>query len=46
MLNQEDWSIVFYIEANGDSPVEEFLSEVDAKTQARFIWSAVNLNHE
>jgi hypothetical protein len=34
-----DWSIVFYLEDSGDSPVEEFLSGLDAKTRARFGWS-------
>jgi phage-related protein len=35
----DDWSIVFYLEDNGDSPVEEFLSGLDANAQARFDWS-------
>jgi len=39
----EEWSIVFYIEDNGDSPVEEFLSGLDAKTRARFDWSIEQL---
>ncbi|HEX5417128.1 MAG TPA: type II toxin-antitoxin system RelE/ParE family toxin [Chloroflexota bacterium] len=38
-----DWMIVFYIEANGDSPVEEFLGSLDPKTQARFLWSIEQL---
>lgn len=34
---------MFFIEDNGDSPVEEFLLELDEKTQARFGWSLERL---
>jgi len=43
MRDQEDWSIVFYIEDNGNSPIEDFLTGLDAKTSARFLWSIEQL---
>jgi phage-related protein len=39
----ENWSIVFYLEDDSESPVEEFLLGLDAKTQARFDWSLEQL---
>jgi DNA-dependent RNA polymerase auxiliary subunit epsilon len=33
------WSVVFYVEENGKSPVREFLVSLDARTQARFLAS-------
>ena len=30
-----DWIIVFYIGANGESPVKEFISSLDDKTRVR-----------
>ena len=39
----EGWAIVFYLEDDGRSPVEEFLSGLDAKTRARFDWSLEQL---
>jgi phage-related protein len=39
----DDWSIVFYLEDDGQCPVEDFLSELDAKTRARFDWSLEQL---
>jgi phage-related protein len=38
-----DWSIVFYTQADGDSPIVEFLAGLDQKTQARFAWSIEQL---
>jgi len=35
--------IEFYIAENGASPVREFLAGLDAKTQARFVWSLEQL---
>lgn len=43
MANRSDWSIVFYIEEEGGSPVRDFLDSLDAKTQARFLWSIEQL---
>ena len=42
MVNN-DWSVVFYVEENGNEPVREFLSSLDLKTQARFEWSEVKI---
>lgn len=39
----DDWKIVFYIEDNGESPVEDFLLGLDLKTQIRFDWSLEQL---
>jgi phage-related protein len=39
MNYRNEWSIVFYIDEQGQNPVEEFLSNLDQKTTARFIWS-------
>jgi phage-related protein len=38
-----EWSIVFYIEDNGRSPIGEFLEGLDQKTQLRFAWSIEQL---
>lgn len=35
MTNEPDWSSVFYVEDSGNSPVEEFLTELDERTQRR-----------
>ena len=37
------WSVVFYLDEYGKSPVEEFLESLDTKTQARFDWSIEQL---
>jgi len=37
------WTIVFYTEDDGSSPVQEFLMSLDIKTQARFVWSIEQL---
>jgi phage-related protein len=37
------WTIVFYTEDDGSSPVQEFLISLDIKTQARFVWSIEQL---
>jgi phage-related protein len=39
----EEWSIVFYTDEGGCTPVEDFLSDLDLKTQARFDWSIEQL---
>jgi phage-related protein len=38
-MNEQEWTIVFFKEESGKSPVREFLSSLDTKTQARFIAS-------
>jgi len=43
MVNQDEWSIVFYLDDDGTSPVEAFLRGLDAKTQRRFRWSIEQL---
>lgn len=41
--DSSDWSLVFYVEDDGTSPVEEFLAALDDKTQRRFRWSMLQL---
>jgi phage-related protein len=38
-----EWSIDFYLEDDGESPVEAFLNSLDQRTQLRFIWSMEQL---
>lgn len=38
-----EWTNEFYLDADGSSPVEEFLSGLDLKTRARFYWSMEQL---
>jgi phage-related protein len=38
-----DWSLEFYVDERGRSPVEEFLSSLDLKTRTRFRWSMEQL---
>ena len=35
----DEWTLEFYVEENGNSPVIGFLEELDKKTNARFLWS-------
>ncbi len=37
------WTVVFYTEDDGTSPVQEFLRSLDTKTQVRFVWSIEQL---
>jgi phage-related protein len=37
------WSLEFYREADGSSPVAEFLDSLDLKTRTRFRWSMEQL---
>ncbi len=43
MQGPSDWTIEFYVESSGASPVEEFLDSLDVKTRARFRWSMEQL---
>lgn len=38
-----EWTVVFYHDDQGHSPVEEFLDSLDMKTLARFDWSIEQL---
>ena len=38
-----EWTTEFYLEDDGDSPVEGFLDSLDVKTRARFRWSMEEL---
>lgn len=42
-MNKPDWTAEFYVDERGRSPVEVFLSDLDAKTRARFRWSMEQL---
>src|SRR5690349_8993194 len=39
MVEETEWTVVFYTDDDGKSPVREFLNGLDAKTKARFVWS-------
>jgi phage-related protein/DNA-binding transcriptional regulator YiaG len=41
--NSTEWSNEFYVDEKGNSPVESFLNDLDAKTRARFLWSMEQL---
>lgn len=43
MNRENNWSIVFYAEDDGSSPVVAFLESLDVKTRARFEWSIEQL---
>ena len=43
MANDNEWTVVFYREENGRSPVREFLMSLDMKTKACFNWSIEQL---
>ena len=43
MKDKDSWSLVFYVEENGNTPIQDFLLSLDAKTQARFEWSIERL---
>lgn len=43
MAEEQEWTIVYYLDEHGGSPVREFLDRLDAKTRARFIWSIEQL---
>lgn len=39
----QEWTILFYAAADGSLPVEDFLTGLDIKTQARIQWSIEQL---
>ena len=41
--SESDWSVEFYIDDSGESPVETFIDSLDLKTQGRFDWSIEQL---
>ena len=43
MTTGGDWTLEFYVDERGRSPVEEFLNSLELKTRARFRWSAEQL---
>ncbi len=43
MTQTPEWSVVFYTETDGSSPITTFLESLDSKTQARFAWSIEQL---
>ncbi len=43
MTSPQAWTIIFYIDEHGHSPVEEFLRQLDSKTRNRFAWSIEQL---
>jgi phage-related protein len=43
MQQPMDWTLEFYADARGYSPVEAFLDSLDEKTRARFRWSMEQL---
>ncbi|HZO33084.1 MAG TPA: type II toxin-antitoxin system RelE/ParE family toxin [Chloroflexota bacterium] len=40
---ESDWSVEFYVDDDGESPVETFIESLDLKTQGRFEWSIEQL---
>jgi phage-related protein len=43
MAQEQEWTIVFYTDEQGNSPAEDFLKGLDEKTRRRFIWSIEQL---
>jgi phage-related protein len=39
MPDDDAWTIEFYIDERGESPVEEFLLGLDVRTRARLVWA-------
>jgi phage-related protein len=42
-MASQEWSVVFFIDDQGRSPVEDFLGSLDLKTQRRLRWSIEQL---
>jgi phage-related protein len=43
MAEKQEWTIVYYTDEQGGSPIEEFLDGLDNRTRARFLWSIEQL---
>jgi phage-related protein len=43
MAAEGEWTLEFYVDGRGRSPVEDFLDSLDQKTRARFLWSMEQL---
>ncbi len=43
MEQGSDWQVILYRDAEGRSPVREFLESLDPKTRVRFAWSIEQL---
>ena len=43
MAEEQVWTVEFWVDQRGSSPVVEFLESLDTKTQARFDWSIEQL---
>ncbi len=43
IMVSDKWSVVFYVDEQGNEPIKEFLESLDLKTQARFDWSIEQL---
>jgi phage-related protein len=43
MADEQEWTIEYYLDEDGISPVREFLATLDRKTLARFDWSIEQL---
>lgn len=43
MQHGRDWTLEFYVDERGKSPLEEFFDSLDEKTRARFRWSMEQL---
>jgi phage-related protein len=42
-MPDHEWTVVFYLEDDGSSPVEDFLTGLDPRTPRRFLWSIEQL---
>lgn len=42
-MPNEEWTVVFYVEAGGRQVIREFLEGLDIRSQARFDWSIEQL---
>jgi len=43
IMQDQEWTVVFYTNEQGNEPVREFLNGLDLKTKARFDWSIEQL---
>ena len=42
-MSEDRWSVIFYVDDQGHSPVEDFLDHLDQKSRVRFDWSIEQL---